>query len=101
LTAGDWEVWGSVFFHPSVSTASFTNYGWISTSSASLPTIPNNGALFANISAITAGQGDYGFPVGRTRISIALTTTVYLSGLSQFNTSTNSTYGFIAARRMR
>lgn len=101
LTAGDWDVWGSVWFNPAGTTQSTTNIGWISSTSATLPTPPNNGAEHAVTSAITVGAGTYGFPVGMARFSLSGTTTIFLSAYSSFSVSTNAAYGFIGARRVR
>lgn len=101
LTAGDWDVRGSVWFRPGSTTTSNQNIGWISTTSATPPIFPNNGAGWSSTSAIGTGVGDYGYSVGTIRLSLASTTTVFLSAFSNFAVSTNSTYGFIAARRVR
>ena len=101
LTAGDWDVWGSVWFNPGATTQSTTNVGWISTTSAALPTAPNGGAEYASTSAITVGAGIYGFPTGTIRFSLSGTTTIFLGAYSSFSVSTNAAFGFIGARRVR
>jgi hypothetical protein len=101
LTPGDWDVWGSVAFAPDATT-SITNWrGWISTTSATIPSAPGEGAYEnrtfpANIPAATEIFG-----VGQIRISVAVTTTVYLSVRTAFTISTMNAYGYIAARRAR
>jgi len=97
LTAGDWDVWGNVFFTAG-SGLIFTNMnGWINTASA---TIPDN-SLISNFSISGGDFGGSGFCVPQIRISIAVTTTVYLSGSANFASSTGKICGGIYARRVR
>ena len=100
LTAGDWDVWGNIATSVAGGTTTSTFAGAISVVSATFPTIPNGGAAFVTSYASPAGQSN-GFPVGRQRISIAVTTTVYLVVSSTFDVSTSSAYGFLGARRVR
>lgn len=100
LTAGDWDVCGTVVTNPAGTTVTSLVLGWISTTSATLPTIPNNGSWLQLPTLTTAGLVA-GSSVGCIRESLSATTTVYLSIQTNFNTSTESAYGFIGARRMR
>ena len=100
LTAGDWDVWGTVITNPAGSTTQSNFVGAISTTSATVPTAPNGGATVALPFSAPAGQG-VASPVGRTRLSLSSTTTVYLVVISTFAVSTNGGYGFIGARRAR
>jgi hypothetical protein len=100
LTAGDWDVEGTVALDYSASPAVSYFLAWISTTSATNPTVPNSGAYYCD-----GGAGAYNAvgkvtPVGRTRISLSGTTTVYLSVQETF-TGTIKAYGFIGARRAR
>jgi len=100
LTAGDWDVWGNVGFTTGATTLTTALWGTISTTSATFPASPGNGAYFnLNFAALT--NGAWVFPTGMTRISISATTPVYLVSQASFNTSTQSVYGFIGARRIR
>lgn len=99
LTAGDWDVSGTVSSKVAGSTVMTTLYGWISATSATLPTSPNSGA-YANWAGSVTG-GDVTLATGTIRISIASTTTIYLGAQSGFSVSTNASYGFIGARRAR
>lgn len=101
LTAGDWDVSGNVWLSPNASTTSTFSGGWISTSSAALPTEPNSGASAFFPFTINASNGAWGFPVGTIRINVSTTTTVYLEAFSNFAVSTMTAYGFIGARRRR
>lgn len=101
LTAGDWDVGGNVVFSSGGGTLT-DMIGWISTASATLPTPPGDGG-YARVNLPGAGLGS-GIALGipPRRVSIATTTTVYLSGRMSFSGgSSNSAFGFIGARRAR
>jgi hypothetical protein len=100
LTAGDWDVTGTVAMNPAGTTTVSALVGWISTTSATLPTLPNSGAEFAFQLPFTTGVIQ-ALPTGRIRINVSSTTTTYLSVQSTFAVSTNSAFGFIMARRVR
>lgn len=100
LTAGDWDVWGNVFYSANASTVTTVAIAWTSTTSATQPTAPNNGGETAWV-----GQGvtnlSPAVSAGMQRINVSSTTTVYLSTQSSFTVSTAAAYGFIGARRVR
>lgn len=100
LTAGDWDVWGSVDFVSGATTSCNGIQGWISTASATMPTRPNNGA-FVNLSPVFGTGTHPAVSVGTSRLSLAVTTTVYLSTQASFSISTFGAYGYIGARRRR
>lgn len=101
LTAGDWDVWGSVWFHPGASTTMSSLAGWINTASATQPTAPAGGASASLALGFTTGA-EQGFPIGALRVSVpALGETVYLSALASFGVSTLAGYGGLWARRRR
>jgi hypothetical protein len=93
LTAGDWDVNGSILFVPSVS-ASSLNAGSSSTS-ATLPAT----TLFNGF--IVGGLGACCLPIVYQRYSLASTTTVYLVANASFASGTCTGYGQITARRAR
>lgn len=96
LTAGDWNVWGSIGL---LGTTGTFLRGWTSATSATTPTLPNNGGMFeGNISPST---GETLAPVGVQRFSLGATTTIYLSASAIFGSGSNTAYGFIGARRVR
>ncbi len=101
LTAGDWDVTGTVQNAPGPGTTTASWYGGISTTSATLPTIgaENNCAGFANMAALANFL--VGVTIGPMRINLAATTTVYLVVNSVFAVSSQNAYGFIGARRVR
>ena len=96
LTAGDWEVSGTVCYNQSGVSAN-GSYGWISAASATLPTAPNAGAYFQGLLINSVGC----IPIGVMRQSLASTTTVYLSAAETSSGGSVTAFGFIRARRMR
>lgn len=99
LTAGDWDVFGTVAFAPAASTTISILIGWISVTSATSPGAPNEGAYYLGRLTFTTGAGQ-AMPVGQKRINLTSTTTVYLSAQASFAVSTMGAYGFIGARRV-
>ncbi|WP_155774358.1 beta strand repeat-containing protein [Burkholderia pseudomultivorans] len=99
LSAGDWQVCGSIATNPNASTIQTVIEGGVSATSATLPPVTSGALALLNLTFATgAGQS---FPVGCTRANITATTTYYLVMLSNFSGSTNSGYGTIWATRMR
>lgn len=95
LTAGDWDVWGNIFFTCS-GTYITEFFCWISTSSASFPDASLlNGGLWTTTST------EFGINTPYNRINISTTTTVYISGIVNFATGTCNMCGGIYARRAR
>lgn len=96
LTAGDWDVYGNVFFIPSVGASGFS-----AVTSVTSATFPDT-SLYAQISAATdIFTNTSGLTAPPLRVSIAGTTTVYLVALSIFGGGTVSACGNIWARRAR
>lgn len=101
LTAGDWDVTGLVFYLPSATTNVTITNAWVSSTSATLP------SLFlvtrSNFTATGSVMGGNGFSdvVITTRFSLAGTTTIYLGAQATFSISTLSAGGLIRARRVR
>jgi hypothetical protein len=93
LTAGDWNVWGNIFFI--VGGAMTASNGWISATSATLPDL----SLAVGINV--TGLGSSGFAVPMQRFSLSGTTTIYISAQFTFSTSTVTACGGIYARRVR
>lgn len=99
LTPGDWDVFGSIEISPNAATVTSALQGWISQTSVTLPTSPNNGGLF--IFSVSSTGKSQCFPVGMQRISLATNANVFLSTEATFTTNVNSAFGFIGARRAR
>ena len=100
LTAGDWDVRGTVAFAFAGTTTSTVQRIGISSTSATYGTnaAENNGAQFAQT---LTGAATMVVNTGSMRFSLAGTTTVYLIASATFATSTATAYGFIGARRVR
>ena len=96
LTAGDWDVWGSVSTNPAGTTLTSFVFAWISTASATTPLIPQAGGSLPNFAGALVTLS-----VPAQTLNLSTTTTVFLSVQSGFNTSTSSAYGFLYARRRR
>lgn len=99
LTAGDWDVSGTVSFVGASGTIFSLVQSSISITSVTLSGV-NSGA--STLMWITSGATTtqiLGIPP--VRISIAATTTVYLIGKAFFTVSTATGGGFISARRVR
>lgn len=100
LTPGDWDVSGTVGIVPAGTTTTSGQAGGISLTNNTLPVAPGSGAAHFSWHTSPAGLGTV-FSVGLTRISVSVTTTVYLVAQSTFAVSTSGAYGFIRARRVR
>ena len=103
LTPGDWDVRGNICYLPANSTSTTALLGWVSLTSATLPTFPNGGAVVDFVAPFTVGNGvaNQCYTVGTRQIIISTTTTVYLDVYATLAVSTATVYGFIGARRMR
>jgi hypothetical protein len=106
LTAGDWDVDGNVCFYASNTTTYTAFHSTINTTSATLPTRPNQGAynLFYTSTSLPHSGADETvmvLPTGTRRYSLSGTTTVYLVAQSQFLTAGMAAFGYIRARRVR
>lgn len=99
LTAGDWDVTGSIAVVFSVSGAGTDIIGGINTTSAALPTVETNRAQLRGVT-INATNPPV-LAIAPVRLSLTATTTVYLIGFGVFSSGTGGGFGHIAARRMR
>lgn len=101
LTAGDWDVWGNIWYTPGATTSITIHQGAVNTTSATLPTAPGAGANYKVVEAATVPNAIFGEFVGQRRLSLSGTTTVYLVTQATFTVSTLAAYGYIGARRVR
>ena len=102
LSAGDWDVWGTVAIIPAGTTSTTFAAGWVSTSSVTFPTQPSP-TVNAWVGSITGGgvQGYWNVNPSCTRIKLSAGATVYLSCYATFTISTLTVDGVIMARRRR
>lgn len=101
LTAGDWDVWGTVCFTAGGSTTATQFSGAIGGTANTLPTAPGGGAIFQEAISVAAGATEPCQSVGMTQELLSATTTIHLVAQSTFAVSTMSAYGYIGARRRR
>ena len=100
ITAGDWDVWGSLTTAPAAGTTQSVLRAWINTTTAADPGAPNNGCYLLLQTTIGATLAQC-LPLGSMRISTATPITLYLSANVTFAISTLTAGAFIAARRRR
>lgn len=102
LTAGDWDVWGSVGVSMGASSTASVTAGWISLSSTTYPSPPFSGAL-AQIPGKVSNSASLVFSAGKIRLSLSSTseTSVYLGVKCTYVGASATGFGFIAARRRR
>lgn len=100
LTAGDWDVWATVANFSNAATVTTALVAGITTTSATLPVSPNKGA-FVNFQQTFPTGSNNTISVGKMRLSLSTTTTVYLVMRLVFSVNTNAGYGYIGARRAR
>jgi hypothetical protein len=98
LTAGDWEVYGNVFWAAGVGSGAWTatNAGFNTTSA----TTPGNYLLGQTAQAAAAAQ-NVGYAVPTQRVSISSTTTVYMVGLVTYSSGAMNYQCQMHARRSR
>lgn len=96
LTAGDWNVWGSAYFLPAASTTQAQIIAGVSTTSATLPAIPNYSVLTISIPA-----GNVESQIAPHQVvNVSSSTTAYLVVNASFSISTETASCKIFARRM-
>jgi hypothetical protein len=96
LPPGDWDVSGVIQFSPAASTVMTGQYSSISTVSATTAGLGGTTALVGNV---PAGSGSTQVPSPVVRVSVLVTTTVYLVAVAAFSVSTLTAGGVIRARR--
>lgn len=101
LTAGDWDVWGSIWTSLNAATVSSRLFGSISQTTGTLATTPGLGTSLSQITTVATAGDNVVLGIPATRISLAETTTVYLVGQINFSINTAALYGNIIARRRR
>lgn len=97
LTAGDWDVEGSVYFSANAGTVPTILAAGVSTTAATLPAPP----LYALLQCTMPSGAFNAQTVPMQRISITVPTTVYLAAQATFTVSTLTAIGNVRARRVR
>jgi hypothetical protein len=98
LTAGDWEVSGSVVFTSSAANL-ITVLAWLSATSGVLAD-PGASGIATNVGTTRLGTGTR-LLTGPVRFNLTATTTIYLGVSAAFPAGTASVTGHLGARRMR
>lgn len=99
LSAGDWDVWGSLAFTAAATTTISGFQGGTATTSGALPSAPNGGYV-SSVQTYATGSIN-AFSISQDRYSLSGPTTVYLVGFSFFAVSTMTAAGKLSARRRR
>lgn len=94
LSAGDWEINGTILFSGS-SPAWTSLLASINTTSATIAPFPNKFQLSMAFTSV-----DQAIPLIRRRLNVSSTTTVYLVGQAAFSSGTANAQGYIEARRL-
>jgi hypothetical protein len=100
LTAGDWDVWGTVAVDPGSGTVTTVIEAFVSAASNTAPADPSVGGVSLLQFTGIANGGNW-VPIPPQRFSLAAPTTVYLETAVQFTGGTCAAYGVIQARRVR
>ena len=101
LTAGDWDVFGSVGINMAPTTNFTASAGGINTVADTLNSAYEEETRFSYGAAGLVPANVISFTFPTTRVSIASTTTYYLIGYASFSISTATAFGRITARRVR
>lgn len=96
LTAGDWDVYGSIMFTGNATTSTSVRMAGINTVSATLPAAPDLGEFYFGSSSINESIS---VAIPQTRQLLASTTTVYLVAQATFTTSNETATCKLQARR--
>lgn len=99
LTPGNWLVYGEIDTLPAAGTTTSNVTADIHTTSATLPTSPNDGAGF-NLTIALGAAVPYKGPIGFRQYKVTTNTTVYLVANVSFAVSTLGAYGYLAGIRL-
>jgi hypothetical protein len=100
LTSGDWDVRGEVWMGVGTGGATSLTAG-IATTNAAFPTQPSVNSARSGFTAAFTASVTHTFALSPLRMSLGVTTTVYLLAQAGFPSGTTSAYGVISARRRR
>lgn len=98
LTAGDWDVVGSIIFNGALTTTTSVYMTGINTTSITLPAAPFLGEFYVGTSGTNTSVS---VPVPPQRELLSAPTTVYLAAQATFATSTETVTCNLQARRRR
>jgi hypothetical protein len=104
LTAGDWDVWGIVYFTPTATTSITQMAAGISATSAALPSLTAyTGAVnnWQQPAQVPGSTNPIAVEVGPIRVNVNTSTNYYLVAQGGFTASTLTAAGSLYARRRR
>lgn len=101
LTAGDWDIFGSVGINNAATTNFTAVAGGINTVTDTLNSAYEEETRFSYGATGVVLNNVISFTFPTTRVSLASTTTYYLIGYAAFSVSTATAFGRITARRRR
>lgn len=107
LTAGDFDVWGTIYFTGNAATTVTQAYGGVSTSANAFSTGFNGGdgsvgiQQYTSFSPFSTISGSFSLSFGPVRILLAANTTYHLVAELVFATNIANAFGSIYARRRR
>lgn len=102
LTAGDWDVWTSMFYIPAATTNITQLIGGWSIVTGTLSLVADRIGITTYQSAgVVPGVINMGVPLSQGRLNISSTTTVFLIGQPTFTVAGLTAWGSIQARRVR
>ena len=101
LTAGDWDIFGTVGINNTATTNFTAIAGGISTTNDTLNSVYEEETRFSYGASGLVLNNVVSFSFPTTRVSISATTTYYLIGYASFSVSTATAFGRITARRRR
>lgn len=105
LTAGDWDVGGSVGFVPAGTTSVVFWAGWTSTASVTVDQQPGHfyGQNFSGTGSVLGStlRAQFALPTRRVTVANAATQIIYGVQQAEFSVSTTGGFGAVWARRVR
>ncbi|GAC1042243.1 beta strand repeat-containing protein [Rhizobium sp. No.120] len=99
LPAGAWQCYGNIQVTPAGTTTIGQFAGWISTTSAAVPTALETSGYFKRVTVSSAAGLAEGNNVGPVFFNFTSATTVYLTTSVTFSTSTATAYGALSCVR--
>lgn len=100
LTAGDWDISGTIYYIPAGSASVTQLEGSLSTTTAARDLGAGDYASMTFPGTVLP-SASYGFALPTRRLSISSTTSLFLVAFCAFSIGTMTTYGALHARRMR
>lgn len=102
LTAGDWDVWGTIGFTGNSATLVTYLLGVATQTSATMTNADSfSSQIYGSSGLAVFAVAEQVFNIPQTRVSLSGTTTIYLVGQAGFSVSTASGFGRLHARRVR